>query len=145
MGFDTNNHICSTLFKTQERESDISSKEIEQRKESQKIHIKKTRTCDRSNEIQSTALRLSYLAASTTCMHVYITHTHTHTHTYTHTPSPSHILTLTYTYTPTPTLPPTPHPPPYTPQGSNHTDFQCPLALADVTKNSLRLYNPTSR
>ena len=30
-----NNHIYSTLFKTQERESDRRSKEIEQRKESQ--------------------------------------------------------------------------------------------------------------
>ena len=33
-----NNHIYSTLFKTQERESSRRSKEIEQRKESQKIH-----------------------------------------------------------------------------------------------------------
>ena len=42
----TNNHIYSTLFKTQERESDR-SKEIEQRKESQKTHTNKTtRTCD---------------------------------------------------------------------------------------------------
>ena len=43
-----NNHIYSTLFKTEERESDRSSKEIEQRKESQKnTHTNKTtRTCD---------------------------------------------------------------------------------------------------
>ena len=42
-----NNHIYSTLFKTQERESDRRSKEIEQRKESQKTHTNKTtRTCD---------------------------------------------------------------------------------------------------
>ena len=34
-----NSHIYSTLFKTQERESDRRSKEIEQRKESQKTHI----------------------------------------------------------------------------------------------------------
>ena len=40
-----NNHIYSTLFKTQERESDRRSKEIEQRKESQK-NTNKTRTCD---------------------------------------------------------------------------------------------------
>ena len=33
-----NNHIYSTLFKTQEREPDKRSKEIEQRKESQKKH-----------------------------------------------------------------------------------------------------------
>ena len=36
-----NNHIYSTLFKTQERESDRRSKEIEQRKESQKHTRKK--------------------------------------------------------------------------------------------------------
>ena len=43
-----NNHIYSTLFKTQEREPDRRSKEIEQRKESQKhTHTNKTtRTCD---------------------------------------------------------------------------------------------------
>ena len=42
-----NNHIYSTLFKTQERESDRRSKEIEQRNESQKTHTNKTtRTCD---------------------------------------------------------------------------------------------------
>ena len=37
-----NNHIytCSTLFKIQERKPDRSSKEIEQRKESQNTHIK---------------------------------------------------------------------------------------------------------
>ena len=34
---DMSKHICSTLFKTQERESDR-SKEIEQRKESQNTH-----------------------------------------------------------------------------------------------------------
>ena len=34
-----NNHIYSTLFKTQERESDRRSKEIDQRKESHKKHI----------------------------------------------------------------------------------------------------------
>ena len=33
-----NNHIYSTLFKTQERESNRRSKEIEQRKESQNTH-----------------------------------------------------------------------------------------------------------
>ena len=41
-----NNHIYSTLFKTQERESDRRSKEVEQRKESQKHTNKTTRTCD---------------------------------------------------------------------------------------------------
>ena len=41
-----NNHIYSTLLKTQERESDRRSKEIEQRKESQKHTNKTTRTCD---------------------------------------------------------------------------------------------------
>ena len=42
-----NDHIYSTLFKTEERESDRRSKEIEQRKESQKINKNKTtRTCD---------------------------------------------------------------------------------------------------
>ena len=35
-----NNHIYSTLFKIQERESDRSSKEIEQRKESQNTQNK---------------------------------------------------------------------------------------------------------
>ena len=39
-------HIYSTLFKTQERKSDRTSKEIEQRKESQNTHTNKTRTCD---------------------------------------------------------------------------------------------------
>ena len=38
--------LYSTLFKTQERESDRRSKEIEQRKETQKTHTNKTRTCD---------------------------------------------------------------------------------------------------
>ena len=37
-----NNHIYSTLFKTQERESDRRSQEIEQRKESQKTYTNKT-------------------------------------------------------------------------------------------------------
>ena len=41
-----NNHIYSTLFKTEERESDRRSKETEQRKESQKTKKQKTRTCD---------------------------------------------------------------------------------------------------
>ena len=42
-----NDHIYSTLFKTQERESDRRSKEIEQRKESQKKNTNKTtRTWD---------------------------------------------------------------------------------------------------
>ena len=42
-----NNHIYSALFKTQERKSHRSSKEIEQRKESQNTtHIKQGRTCD---------------------------------------------------------------------------------------------------
>ena len=42
-----NNHIYSTLFKTQEREPNRRSKEIEQRKESQNTHTNKTtRTCD---------------------------------------------------------------------------------------------------
>ena len=42
-----NNHIYSTLLKTQERESDRRRKETEQRKESQKTHTNKTtRTCD---------------------------------------------------------------------------------------------------
>ena len=51
-----NNHIYSTLFKTQERESDRSSKEIEQ-KESQK-HTKKQQQghVTLSTELQSTAL-----------------------------------------------------------------------------------------
>ena len=41
-----NNHIYSTLFKTQERESDKRSKEIEQRKELKKHTNKTTRTCN---------------------------------------------------------------------------------------------------
>ena len=53
-----NHHIHSTLFKIQERKSDIRSKEIEQRKESQNTHIKQGRTCD------LTALTLNHLAAS---------------------------------------------------------------------------------
>ena len=35
-----NNHIYSTLFKTQERKSDGRNKEVEQRKESQNTHTK---------------------------------------------------------------------------------------------------------
>ena len=34
-----NNHTYSTLFETQERESDRRNEEIEQRKESQKTHV----------------------------------------------------------------------------------------------------------
>ena len=62
-----NNHIYSTLFKTQERESDRRSKEIEQRKESQKIHTqtKQQGHVTLSTELQSTALSLNFLAAST--------------------------------------------------------------------------------
>ena len=41
-----NNCIYSTLFKTQERESDRRSKEIEQRKESQKKHTHKQNNKD---------------------------------------------------------------------------------------------------
>ena len=41
-----NNNIYSTLVKTQERKSDRSSKEIEQRKESQKIHTHKQNNKD---------------------------------------------------------------------------------------------------
>ena len=61
-----NNHIYSTLFKTQERESDRSSKEIEQRKESQKTKQKKKKQghVTLSTELQSTALTLHFLAAS---------------------------------------------------------------------------------
>ena len=47
MSISMNNHIYSTLFKTLEREPDRSSKEIEQRMESQNTHTNKTtRTCD---------------------------------------------------------------------------------------------------
>ena len=53
-----NNHIYSTLSKIQEKKLDRRSKEIEQRKESQNIHIKQGRTRD------LTALTLNYLAAS---------------------------------------------------------------------------------
>ena len=62
-----NNHIYSTLFKTQERESDRRSKEIEQRKESQTTHtqIKQQGHVTLSTELQSTALTLHFLAAST--------------------------------------------------------------------------------
>ena len=38
-----NNHIYSTLFKTQESESDRRIKEIEQRKESQKTNKQKNK------------------------------------------------------------------------------------------------------
>ena len=41
-----NNHIYSTLFKTQEREPDRRSKEIERRKESQNTHTHKTKSSD---------------------------------------------------------------------------------------------------
>ena len=64
-----NNHIYSTLFKTQERESDRRSKEIEQRKESQK-NKKKTRTCDPSTELQSTALTLNLQPQWLRCIHI---------------------------------------------------------------------------
>ena len=62
-----NNHICSTLFKTQERESDRRSKEIEQRKESQKnkTQTKQQEHVTLSTELQSTALTLNFQAAST--------------------------------------------------------------------------------
>ena len=61
-----NNHIYSTLFKTQERESDRSSKEIEQRKEHKKhTHTKQHGHVTLSTELQSTALTLNFLAAST--------------------------------------------------------------------------------
>ena len=56
-----NNHIYSTLFKTQERESDRTSKEIEQRKESQKNTQRKQQGhVTLSNELQSTALTLDF-------------------------------------------------------------------------------------
>ena len=57
-----NNHIYSTLFKTQERESDRRSKEIEQRKEPQKNTNKTTRTCDPKYRITIYALTLNFLA-----------------------------------------------------------------------------------
>ena len=61
-----NNHIYSTLFKTQERESDRRSKEIEQRMESQKnTQTKQEGHVTLSTELQSTALTLQFLAAST--------------------------------------------------------------------------------
>ena len=41
----TNNHICSTLFKTQEKESKRTSKGIE-KKRITKTHTNETRTCD---------------------------------------------------------------------------------------------------
>ena len=55
-----NNHIYSTLFKTQEREPDRRSKEIEQRKESQNTHTqtKQQGHVTLSTELQSTALTL---------------------------------------------------------------------------------------
>ena len=60
-----NNHIYSTLFKTQERKSDRRSKEIEQRNESQKTQTKQQGHVTLSTELQSTALTLHFLAAST--------------------------------------------------------------------------------
>ena len=51
-----NNHVYSTLFKTQERESDRRSKEIEQRKESQNTQTKQQGHVTLSTELQSTAL-----------------------------------------------------------------------------------------
>ena len=62
-----NNHIYSTLFNTQERESDRRSKEIEQRKELQKQNTKKKKKgyVTLSTELQSTTLTLNFLAAST--------------------------------------------------------------------------------
>ena len=55
----------SLPFKLQERESDKSSKEIEQRKEPQNTHtqIKQGHVTLRA-ELQSTALTLNYLATS---------------------------------------------------------------------------------
>ena len=62
-----NKHIYSTLFKTQERESDRRCKEIEQRKESQNTHTqtKQQGLVTLSTELQSTALTLNFLASST--------------------------------------------------------------------------------
>ena len=67
IGCDMNNHIYSKLFKTQERESDR-SKEIEQRKELQNTYSTQTKQQGHvtlSTELQSTALTLNFLAAST--------------------------------------------------------------------------------
>ena len=61
-----NNNIYSTLFKTQERKSDRRSKEIEQRKESQKNkQTKQQGHVTLSTELQSIALTLNFLATST--------------------------------------------------------------------------------
>ena len=57
----TNNHIYSTLFKTQERKPDKRSKEIEQRKESQKqTQTKQQGHVTLSTTVQSTALMLNF-------------------------------------------------------------------------------------
>ena len=54
-----NNDIYITLFKTQERESDRRSKEIEQRKNRKKTHTQtKQGHVTLSTELQSTALTL---------------------------------------------------------------------------------------
>ena len=62
-----NNHIYSTLFQTQERESNRRSKEIEQRKESQRTltQTKQQGHVTLSTELQSSILTLNFLAAST--------------------------------------------------------------------------------
>ena len=62
-----NNHIYSTLFKTQERKSDRRSKEIEQRKEPQNAHTQRKQQghVTLSTELQFTSLMLNFLAAST--------------------------------------------------------------------------------
>ena len=52
------------IFKTQEREPDRRSKEIELRKESQKTQTKQQGHVTLSTELQSTALTLNFLAAS---------------------------------------------------------------------------------
>ena len=67
-----NNHIYSTLFKTEERESDRSSKEIEQRKESQKTKKQKQGQVTLSIEVQSTALMLTFLYSSLNGLEKYI-------------------------------------------------------------------------
>ena len=61
-----NNHIYSTLFKTQQTQSHTRRKEIEQRKESHKTHTKQQGHVTLSTELQSTALTLHFIAASTT-------------------------------------------------------------------------------
>ena len=58
-----NNHTYSTLFKTQERESDRRSKEIEQSQKTQ-TQTKQQGHVTLSTELQSTALTLNFLAAS---------------------------------------------------------------------------------